>query len=387
MPLPEPISPMLVADLVGDIYEAAVNARLWRQFADSIAAIYPDVRITLFSHDGAGPSTDLNIRTNFPEAAYCDYAAHYVANSPYVDFVQYNRIGLPTRSETIIDDEALFRTEHYNDYLRPHQLGHYGTGMVLERDSLGWTALTLADRRDDNLRRDHQMALLGLLAPHLRRALKLRRTLAAERSEALAPQTLFDGWTHAAFVLDRAGHVVTMNRRAEALVAGDSGVTLSRLGRPCSFDVRSSRALDAAIAACQSLSGSDAQGHDGLNGIMLPRRNGGSPYHAMLWPLTAPAAFGLPAAPGRLLLVVADPDSTPADAIGWIARRFGLSPAEARLAGAVIDGIPLADAAEQSGIRLSTARTRLKTIQAKTGCHRQLDLVRLAMSVPSIERS
>ena len=56
-----------------------------------------------------------------------------------------------------------------------------------------------------------------------------------------------------------------------------------------------------------------------------------------------------------------------------------------RLAEAVIAGVPLNEAAGQLGIQLSTARTRLKTIQTKTGCHRQLDLVRMAMSVPSLE--
>jgi DNA-binding CsgD family transcriptional regulator len=376
---------MLVAELVGDIYEAAVDAALWRPFVDKIDAIYPGTYITLFSHDEAmGPVTDLDIRTNFSEAAYRDYVGHYVSNSPYVDFVRHNQIGLPTRSETIIDDQALFRTEHYNDYMRPHGLGHYGAGMVLERGEHGWAALSLADRRDDEVRRDHQMALLGILAPHLRRALKLRRTLIEARSAALVPQALFDGWAHAAFVLDRAGRVITMNRRAEALVAGGDGVALNRLGRPYSFDDRSSRALDAAIAACRTFSG--AAEDEALNGILLPRRNGGSPFHAMLWPIASACEFGLPAGPGRILLVVSDPDSTPPDAITWIARRFGLSPAEARLAGAVIDGMPLAEAAEQLGIQLSTARTRLKTIQAKTECHRQLDLVRLAMSVPSIQR-
>lgn len=387
MACPEPISPMLVAELVGDIYEAAVDATLWRPFVGKIDAIYPDARITLFGHDeAAGPVTDLDIRTNFPDAAYRDYAAHHVSSSPYVHFVQRNQIGLPTRSETIIGDHALFRTEHYNDYLRPHGLGHYGVGMVLEREPDGWTALTLADRCDDEVRRDHQMALLGLLAPHLRRALGLRRTLAEARSQAQVPHALFDGWVHAAFVLDRTGRVVTMNRRAEALVARDSGVALSRLGRPYSFDARSSRALDAAIATCRTLSGAGVPGEEGPGGLLLPRRDGGSPFHAALWPVASLADLGLTAASGQILLVVSDPDSTPPDAIRWIARRFGLSPAEARLAGAVIDGMPLADAAEQLGIRLSTARTRLKTIQAKTGCRRQLDLVRLAMSVPSIRR-
>lgn len=384
MTFAEPITPMLVAELVGGIYEAALDTRLWQGFAERIEAIYPELRLSLFSHTEGGPADDLNVMINFPEAAYRDYAAHYVSNSPYVDFVAGNRIGLPTRSETIIDDRALFRTEHYNDYLRPHRLGHYGTGMVLERESRVWTALSLADRRDDSARREHQMALLGLLAPHLQRALKLRRALIEARSAAVVPQAMFDGWIHAAFLLDGRGRVATMNRRAEARVARGDAIALSRLGRPVSFDARCSRALDAAIAACQSIRDGAMLANPEPAGLMLPRRHGGSPLHAMLWPIVSAAGFGVAGAAGQVLLIVSDPDDTPPGAIAWIARRFGLSPAEERLAGEVIDGVPLAEAAERLGIRLSTARTRLKTIQAKTGCHRQLDLVRLAMSVPSI---
>ena len=117
---------------------------------------------------------------------------------------------------------------------------------------------------------------------------------------------------------------------------------------------------------------------------MLPRRSGGVPLHAMLWPIATAAEFGLPSLPGQVLLVISDPDDTPPGAVAWIARRFALSPAEEKLADAVIAGVPLNEAAEKLGIQLSTARTRLKTIQAKTGCHRQLDLVRLPMSVPTV---
>lgn len=56
----------------------------------------------------------------------------------------------------------------------------------------------------------------------------------------------------------------------------------------------------------------------------------------------------------------------------------------ARLTDAVVNGLPLAEAAEQ--LRRSTARTRLKAIQTKTGCHRQVDLVRLALSLPAVRQ-
>lgn len=384
MPRPESLTPMLVADLIGGIYEAALDPQLWHQFVDRIEAIYPDLTVMLFSHESRDPAADLSITVNYPEAALRDYAAYYFANSPYVDFVPGNQIGLPTRSEAIISDAELFTTEHYNDFMRPHRLGRHGTGMVLEREPEGWASLSFSDQRDDAGRREHQMRLLGLLAPHLRRAFKLRRTLIDAGSAAVAPQTVFDGWTHAAFVLDRDGRVRTMNRRAEALVARGDSVVLNRLGRLRSFDDRCSRALDDAITACRTLPEGIVRGDVGLAGTMLPRQRGGSLLHAMLWPVVSSAEFGLPTVPGQMLLMISDPDETPRGAATWIARRFGLSPAEERLADAVIAGVPLNEAAEQLGIQLSTARTRLKTIQTKTGCHRQLDLVRLAMSVPSI---
>ena len=59
-----------------------------------------------------------------------------------------------------------------------------------------------------------------------------------------------------------------------------------------------------------------------------------------------------------------------------------LTPSEQRLTEAIVNGVPLNEAAEQLGILPSTARTRLKTIQTKTNCHRQVDLVRLALSLP-----
>jgi DNA-binding CsgD family transcriptional regulator len=377
---------MLVAELVGGIYEAALSPHLWHDFVDRIEAIYPDLTVMLFSHESGGAGANLSIVANYPEAALRDYAAHYFSNSPYVDFVPGNAVGLPTRSETIISEQELFRTEHYNDFMRPHQLGHHGAGMVLEREPEGWASLSFGDRRDDPVRRDHQMELLGLLAPHLCRAFNLRRTLMQVGAAVLAPQAMFDQWSHAAFVLDREGRVRTMNRQGEALVAAGAGVMLNRLGRLRSFDDRCSRALDDAVAACRLSLDGVTQGSAAPPGTMLPRPDGSSPLQAMLWPIASAASFGLPVASGQMLLVISDPDATPPDATAWIARRFGLSPAEERLAGAVIAGVPLNEAAERLGIRLSTARTRLKTIQTKTGCHRQLDLVRLAMSVPGFDQ-
>ena len=58
---------------------------------------------------------------------------------------------------------------------------------------------------------------------------------------------------------------------------------------------------------------------------------------------------------------------------------YGLTAAEAVLTRLLVQGLPLAEAAAQLGVRVQTVRTRLKTIFEKTDTHRQAELVRLVL--------
>ena len=61
--------------------------------------------------------------------------------------------------------------------------------------------------------------------------------------------------------------------------------------------------------------------------------------------------------------------------------RFQLTKAEAALAVQLIDGVALAEAAGILDIAYNTARSHLRAIFAKTGTHRQVQLVTLLRSV------
>jgi DNA-binding CsgD family transcriptional regulator len=60
---------------------------------------------------------------------------------------------------------------------------------------------------------------------------------------------------------------------------------------------------------------------------------------------------------------------------------FGLTPAETRLLSRLLAGRTLEEAAAEFGIAISTAKTHLRAIFAKTGVARQADLVRLGASL------
>ena len=65
-----------------------------------------------------------------------------------------------------------------------------------------------------------------------------------------------------------------------------------------------------------------------------------------------------------------------------MAEFFGLSPAESRLAVALLAGKKLSEIAMEFGVQITTLRTQLSSILRKTGVTRQIDLIRLLSNIP-----
>jgi DNA-binding CsgD family transcriptional regulator len=376
-----------VADLVGAIYQAAVDPAHWHDLVTALERAYPESRVTLFGHHDGCPTANLGAAVNYAAADVRDYASYFVGCSPYIARGGALPVGRAYSYDTLIGDDELKRTEYYNDYLRPRRLGHYGTGFIIERSSpRRGTVLSLADRHNDADRRARQIRLLDVIGPHLQRALRLHRIMAAERARTGAARAALDYWAHPAFVFDAAGRVITFNFAAEALLKRADGVWLGREAQLCCSDEAKTRALELAVRRCAAAPGGASASAD-PDGIMLPRPSGGAPLRVMVWPLPVGSGAMSEEERGAVLAVIFDPAQIRRTPIGWLAKQYGLSPAEQRLAEAIINGVPLADAAEQLGIQLSTARTRLKIVQTKTNCRRQVDLVRLALSLPSFRES
>jgi DNA-binding CsgD family transcriptional regulator len=381
--------PGFLMDLVGQVYEAAIDPERWGEFLAVLERIYPDSRITLFGHENGRPSEALRHYRNFAADDLRAYVEHYVRTSPYIARGSRLAVGQASHYEVMIDDAELKRTEHYNEYVRPRRLGHYGTGVVLERNPRRAVALSLADHRNDADRRARQLRLIQILTPHLIKALRLHHLVAAEKQKGDAARAAFDRWAHAALVLASCGRVVTMNRTAELLLQRPDGLWLGRDGRLQSADDAKTMEIESAVRRCAAIatSAEPASSSGDLDGIVLPRLSGTAPLRVMLSPLPflgGESTWDIDG--GMVLMVLFDPDNIRRTPIDWIARQFGLTPSEQRLAEAIVNGLPLAEAAAQLGIRETTARTRLKVIQTKTDCRRQSDLVRLALSLPAVRQ-
>src|SRR5690606_28873651 len=179
------------------------------------------------------------------------------------------------------------------------------------------------------------------------------------------------------FLIDAERKVLFRNRRAEELLEEGDGLSLSREGllrgeRPAQTQ-QLRDIIETAIARAAS------GNRQGSEAVALPRDSGKRPLIAVACPLgRGPASAGEPA----VGLFVTDPEWRPSDATEAVAQLYGLSPAETRLALALVRGLRLDEIADEFGLSRNTVSYTLKNLFRKTETDRQADLISLFMSNP-----
>jgi len=160
-------------------------------------------------------------------------------------------------------------------------------------------------------------------------------------------------------------------RRTRAFSAGASGRLQASAG---SLSARLHKAVQTA-AQCTDESE--------LPGTALRLRGmTGSEVHAYVVPV--------PGGPHRVdanvvaMMFVADPQSTLPNFPEKLRQIYHLSPTEAQLAEALVNGRSLKQFAVERGTSLNTVRTQLRSLAAKVGAKRQVDVVRCILTGPAV---
>jgi DNA-binding CsgD family transcriptional regulator len=165
-------------------------------------------------------------------------------------------------------------------------------------------------------------------------------------------------------VLLRAdGSTLVVNQAARGVLSEADGLSLSA-GRTLQCRDRATE------ARLRELMHPDAA----RAGAVLVSRNGRRPLTLLVTRLDGTGEAG-----GLRAVFISDPERGVARAEEILARLYALTPAEARLAGELLEGRSLEDAADQLGITIHTARTHLRRIFGKTDTRRQSELVLLLL--------
>jgi DNA-binding CsgD family transcriptional regulator len=280
--------------------------------------------------------------------------------------------GLPKGQWELHSEASLFQPDEldrlpfYADYLRP--LGfRWFTGTTLAKAGDTSILISVERRARDEPFSSRELSSFSRALPHLRQAAKLALHLGLTRAEGTLDG--LDLLSCGGVLLDWLGRTIRLNREAERHV----GYGLAVVHNHVQASHRDANAALQTLIASVLQVGPTHQ-RRALGPVVVPRPRG-RPLIVHAAPLQGSSQdiFGR----AKAVLMIVDPDEHQEPVEPILRQAFGLTLAEARLASGLAAGRDLSEIAHSHGIETGTARTQLKAIFAKTGAHRQGELVAL----------
>lgn len=359
--------------LVDGIYAAALDARLWptvlEAVSDSIGAL--QACLTRLNHvDGDGEG----IVSRIDHTAVQSFYEYYRTRNVFTmvdDLSAWKRGWRPTVITTadVMPVDDYYRTEYFNDFMRPQDAGAtLHIRLELDEGTSAAIACGRSIRKSDFTA--EAAATAQRLQPHLIRAYKMGRLLSAAPGVSADLAQTLETTHQAVLIVDQDGALRHANPAAEQLLRGASGLTVLN-GRLTARESDDARRLGQLIA--QATARSERAG-----GALSLNRIGRLPLAVRVAPL-AGEAIPIFARPRMAVVCATDLEADVPAPEAELRSLFGLTPAEARLAVAVFDGLSLPEAAERFGVSVNTTRFQLARIFDKTGATRQAELVKLMM--------
>lgn len=357
--------------LIEAIYEGILQDPPWQDFLTGlreplgadIAAIFlqppePGSRVVMLVEGGRAEGIDSYKRGQF-------------VFDPFIDLPDGEVVTL----HEFISTEALLDSDFYRLTMKPSGLYDFlGADLRVPGEFEARFRLARYEGKPRFGQQDKE--LLGLITPHLQRAIRIHARLNQLSSErdlyAGAVQQLSLG----TILLDGEGRIQQLNPLARELLAQRDGLSLVD-GRLRLNSSERSAALQAAID--QVLSNQRQAVPAMVEVIRVPRPSGRADLGLVVRAVPR-GHFSEGVAVPAVAIFISDPERQGGADAEVLQRLFDFTQAEARLALLLADGYSLDESAAAIGVTRNTVRTHLRSIFTKTGVTRQTLLVRLVLN-------
>lgn len=356
----------IIEDLIALIYEAALAPAHWADVAPALASATHS-SIAALCVDDRGPPLWLMRTDTFGEWAAA-YDTYYYKLDVWAQRAARFESSYIFSNQELLADGLLVKTEFYQDWCRPLDIFRVMGSVFDVAEGERWGLGVNRPRRGAEYEEDDKKKL-GLILPHLKRALQLRSRLT--EVDVAGPA--------AGFALEHAGvALLVVNRNCRILYANGAAREVLRRGdalkapsnRLTAFSSECADALDGFVRAA-----ADTAQHkgSGSGGVLLLRRLNRLPVTVVIAPFR-PSMEALVALEPAAILVVRDPEmlNPRTSALQGL---FGFTPAEAAVASLLLTGQSIKDIAEEQMVSLHTARMHLRHLFVKTGTKRQAELI------------
>lgn len=373
------------ANLVSHIYDAALDSSRWPSFMERLASSLNAGIGMLWLHDFAAArysfdsnGGNISTVTGLDPTTQAEFAAYYGARNVWVPNASQLAEGSITVSSVLYPDALLKRTEWYDGFLRKCDL-FYAVGSSIVKQEKRDVKMSFVRSERAGRFNDAELHLVRQLMPHLRNAVLLHRKLYRLNALAASAMAALEMVPMGIFLLTSSGLLMHANRRAHELANTTAALRIESAGAFQASTLAATASLQRLIHDAVSTGIGKSLSHGGA--LSLTGHNGRK-LHLIVTPLPInPSPFGEDAAAA---IFCTDPDATAGVVARQLESMFGMTPAEARLTEALVNGQSLQQYAEARRVTMNTVRTQLKAATAKTGAKRQAELVRIVLTGPAI---
>jgi len=360
-------------DLLGSIYDAALQPDRWGDALGRIGSQVSAASAFLFSsHSDVEPEAFMHVHNQPAEMLQAFGSYWYTQDEWALAAYRTGRMcrGTWVVGSELIPREQLIKTPYFNEFCKPYGVEALVGGVLFdgsEPDRMPFTNVSWYRPPGMPEFQAAEKNRLRAFVPHLQRALRIQRnvrSLADDRvDKALGAIRV------ASFVLDRQGRVHHHNQLAAPLLESLPDGCI-RFGRLHAIGSRCSPSVTDALAACTAskpvrivavLPGTSPQ----VIGATLT-----------LLPYEGASPLGVHEHE-RFLLLIELPRTDGRGAAAAVAELFGLSPAEVRVLGGLLEGATPAEISGASGTTMNTIRTQISNLLMKTNTRSQSELLLL----------
>lgn len=354
--------------IVDDIYSAALDEEAMAALPGRLAAM---VGARSASFQVFSGQTPISVWTSYFTA---EMGAYYLANN-LVEEDAWTALVTDLRlyDQAVDSDDHLSRNEFARGAFHNEFFRHFGDdtgvslGAVLTMPG-GMIGVGLHRAIDAPAYDPTNRHALNSVLPHLRRMVEMRGALTSAQQAARDMGALLHAQASAVLLVSADGRIVFANTGAEAILRAKDGLS-ARLG-VLSAVGQVGVVLEAAMARA-ALGGGDA--------LLVERPSGKAAYRLLISPHR-----GQGVAPGRAMVVIEDLSMVDPELGARLRRLYGFTAAEADLAERLLQGQALSEASEARGVMVSTGRSQLNSMLAKTGVRRQSELLAMLARTPGV---
>jgi DNA-binding CsgD family transcriptional regulator/PAS domain-containing protein len=366
------ISPEAILDLVGSIYDCALDPSRWDQTLADVVHAFDCHMLALGLTDLRQDRILLNRTVGFEPYQIEQHSKHL----PEI----HSTLGEALASQPSLDEPhvasrhlttAYFETSPYwQEWVRPNGIVDIMT-FFLMHTPMHFSLFGVVRDERQGIITEREIKLGKLLLPHLRRAVTISNVLDVHTIERVRMAETLDALRCAVVLTNEQGSILHANRAAEHMLEEGGSIQSARGILQATAPSAASELRSAITLAA----GNEARiGKTGL-AIRLTEPDA-PPILAHVLPLTG-SDFRTRLQPAAVAAVFigAPPDAQ--DGANALAAAFGLTPAETKVLASLFAGRTLAETATTLGITTRTAKTHLEHIFQKTGVTRQAELMRL----------